>query len=327
MKRIVVVLLILNVCAVKAQTAITGYVSGDESNASYEVHLGQIALEDHIKLSQVKKIASTRIDKNGFFEFKKQLIADKNAIYKVYVNQIEAALKDTLQVGQLFILSKKDSIHFKKSRIPFTSYVNSNLANKEWQKLKKFEQKLRPIDLKKEDSLSTSYIGNIKAFTKDSLEILMVKLIGLKQLDSKELLAKDILKNPAYYSDLLAELRASEIDRSQYLFLENKLAFIKADEIEKKYVLSKWLIALLTIVIVGLGLFVFKLKQRKLNVKVDLSRQEKNVQSLILKGMSNKEIANELYISLNTVKTHITNIYAKLQVSNRQELVRKFQNL
>jgi len=47
---------------------------------------------------------------------------------------------------------------------------------------------------------------------------------------------------------------------------------------------------------------------------------------LILQGKSNKEIANELFISLSTVKTHITNIYNKLKVSSRQELLRKTQN-
>ncbi|HDZ13708.1 MAG TPA: response regulator transcription factor [Pricia sp.] len=39
-----------------------------------------------------------------------------------------------------------------------------------------------------------------------------------------------------------------------------------------------------------------------------------------------KEIANELFISLSTVKTHITNIYGKLKVSGRQELLRRFQD-
>jgi transcriptional antiterminator len=44
------------------------------------------------------------------------------------------------------------------------------------------------------------------------------------------------------------------------------------------------------------------------------------------KKKSNKEIATELFISVSTVKTHITNIYKKLAVVNRTELVTRFTN-
>jgi ATP/maltotriose-dependent transcriptional regulator MalT len=82
----------------------------------------------------------------------------------------------------------------------------------------------------------------------------------------------------------------------------------------------------LGLLVAGLLVFVFHLKRKRGYVQVDLSKQEKNVQGLILEGKSNKEIANELFISLSTVKTHITNIYSKLQVSSRQELLQKTQN-
>ncbi|MGB7394497.1 MAG: LuxR C-terminal-related transcriptional regulator, partial [Pricia sp.] len=43
-------------------------------------------------------------------------------------------------------------------------------------------------------------------------------------------------------------------------------------------------------------------------------------------GKSNKEIAGELFISISTVKTHITNIYGKLKVSSRKELLHRIKN-
>ena len=39
------------------------------------------------------------------------------------------------------------------------------------------------------------------------------------------------------------------------------------------------------------------------------------------------EIGNELYVSLNTVKTHTRNIYAKLRVNSRQQAVRQAREL
>ncbi|TMM56356.1 response regulator transcription factor [Maribacter algarum] len=164
-------------------------------------------------------------------------------------------------------------------------------------------------------------------YTKDSLEILMVKLIGIKQLDNKDLLEKDIAKNSDYYIALLEELKESHIERSEYLFLENKLAFLTTEVAESKYATSKIVILLLGLVVAGLLFFVFRLIRRKNQQAIaDLSKQEKNIQGLIVEGKSNKEIAGELFISLSTVKTHITNIYSKLQVSSRQELLRKVKN-
>ena len=55
-----------------------------------------------------------------------------------------------------------------------------------------------------------------------------------------------------------------------------------------------------------------------------LSRQELKILSLTAQGMSNKEIAAHLHISRKTVKNHLTHIYAKLGVANRQEAVRYF---
>jgi LuxR family maltose regulon positive regulatory protein len=44
-------------------------------------------------------------------------------------------------------------------------------------------------------------------------------------------------------------------------------------------------------------------------------------------GLTNKEIANELVISVYTVKRHATNIYNKLEVGGRRQAIRKAQQL
>ena len=48
-----------------------------------------------------------------------------------------------------------------------------------------------------------------------------------------------------------------------------------------------------------------------------LTLREKEILSLIVKGKNNPEIANELIVSLHTVKAHIESIYRKLKVHNR----------
>ncbi|MFC1960000.1 response regulator transcription factor, partial [Chloroflexota bacterium] len=52
-----------------------------------------------------------------------------------------------------------------------------------------------------------------------------------------------------------------------------------------------------------------------------LSERELEVLTLIAKGLSNREIADRLYLALSTVKKHINNIYSKLDVKNRTQAV------
>ena len=53
--------------------------------------------------------------------------------------------------------------------------------------------------------------------------------------------------------------------------------------------------------------------------KFSLTGREKELLVLLLKGKSNKEISDLLYVSTETVKTHLQNIYRKLGVKNRME--------
>ena len=55
----------------------------------------------------------------------------------------------------------------------------------------------------------------------------------------------------------------------------------------------------------------------------NLSRREIEVFNFITKGLSNIEIASELFLSKNTIKTHIKNIYLKLDVKNRKQAIHK----
>jgi len=52
-----------------------------------------------------------------------------------------------------------------------------------------------------------------------------------------------------------------------------------------------------------------------------LTHREKEILRSIIEGQSNKEISHTLYVSVETVKSHIKSIYHKLQVKNRVEAV------
>lgn len=57
-----------------------------------------------------------------------------------------------------------------------------------------------------------------------------------------------------------------------------------------------------------------------------LTRKEWEVYDFVQQGYTNQQIAGELYISLNTVKRHLQNIYNKMGVTNRSSLCYKINS-
>lgn len=55
-----------------------------------------------------------------------------------------------------------------------------------------------------------------------------------------------------------------------------------------------------------------------------LSDREKEILGYMMQGYTLPQVAQRLYISLNTVKTHGSNIYRKLEVNTRQELLLRY---
>ena len=61
--------------------------------------------------------------------------------------------------------------------------------------------------------------------------------------------------------------------------------------------------------------------------KLELSKRELEILGLLAQGHSNQEIAAKLFVSLSTVKTHIQNLFEKLDVKRRIQAVEKAKRL
>ncbi|WP_026807664.1 response regulator transcription factor [Aliarcobacter lanthieri] len=61
-------------------------------------------------------------------------------------------------------------------------------------------------------------------------------------------------------------------------------------------------------------------------ILIDLTKSEYQIALLLKDGYSNSEISTDLNISINTVKTHIKNIYLKLDVNDRISFINLFTN-
>jgi len=71
---------------------------------------------------------------------------------------------------------------------------------------------------------------------------------------------------------------------------------------------------------------VFRLDENKLK-ELGISKREYEILTLIAEGHSNQEIAEKLFISQNTIKTHSSNLFSKLDASRRTQAVQKAKTL
>ncbi len=100
-------------------------------------------------------------------------------------------------------------------------------------------------------------------------------------------------------------------------------------------------VGIIAVMFTVLGIWVgLRLTQKKLIVvgaeyifneaelqNLGISKREHEVLELIAKGLSNQEIADKLFVSLNTVKTHTSNLFQKLDVSRRTQAIQRAKEL
>ncbi|RYG12860.1 MAG: response regulator transcription factor, partial [Chitinophagaceae bacterium] len=70
----------------------------------------------------------------------------------------------------------------------------------------------------------------------------------------------------------------------------------------------------------------FTINETELN-RLCLSKRELEVLQLMADGLSNLEIAERLFVSLNTIKTHSSNLFSKLEVQRRTQAVEMARKL
>jgi len=70
----------------------------------------------------------------------------------------------------------------------------------------------------------------------------------------------------------------------------------------------------------------FQLDEKMLQ-QTGISKREYEVLELMAKGLSNQEIADKLFVSLNTVKTHSSNLFVKLEARRRTQAIERAKQL
>lgn len=91
-----------------------------------------------------------------------------------------------------------------------------------------------------------------------------------------------------------------------------------------------------TVIGIWVGINLLKKQSGKINnLEIDhskirefkLNNREYEILTYISKGYSNQEIADQLFLALPTIKTHISNLYFKLEVKSRTQAIHKAKYL
>lgn len=185
----------------------------------------------------------------------------------------------------------------------------------------------RSINSKKWGAVLQTYGASIK---EPLIELYIYSLLSDKTNQLRSYYLED-LKTNAYYDQLLNKLLNNYPDSPYIKQYEPELAANKFLINTTTNSSNKWWIWFVFTLLAGsillniLQLYRSKNKNALLPViGKNLTEQEQRVLNLILADKTNKEIATAMFISLSTVKTHINNLYKKLNIRSREEV--KFLN-
>jgi len=347
-KFIFVIALLFSLSA-KAQYAFSGHV--DSERWQDNVYLSLI--EDYRKLSGVfseQIISKHELDSLGYFQFTGNQLDSENRIYRIHVdncndteqnqNHFEGHCNDSKEV--LFIANNSDTIQF-----PFTfdnqmfcRVVSNNEKANVFIRIDsvKEEMKYAYAEFRSEASRKLNnkkWFKTLQSFGKSLneplAELYIYAFLSDRSNNFHDYYLEDLKTNP-YYSDLLSRLKRFYPNSPYTKQYENEITSDEYSIQTDKAISNPWLVYLIVVIliisviinIVLVSKLYAKKNRSKTNLTSSLTKQEQNILNLLLEDKSNKDIAEALFVSLSTVKTHVNNVYRKLNVQTREEVKNLF---
>ncbi len=328
----------------EAQYSFSGFINPEEGQNTVYLSI----VEDYRKMSGVYSeqiIAKTTADAAGFFEFKGNMLDADNRIYRIHVDKCSDNQQDVNHFNGhcndseelLFIANNTDTINlpFSFGNQIFCKVESNNPKANAFLKIDSLKNEMRfaynevrteanrKLNNKKWFSALQAY-G--EALNEPIAELYIYSYLSDRSSDLHSYYVEDLKENN-YYTSLKQRLvdnypnstytrqYINELSADRYM-LDSSLTNNESQR-------NTWLYFILSASILLNGFLVFRnWKQKKSqtkNLKEKLSKQEQVVLKHILENKTNKDIAEALFLSVSTVKSHTNNIYKKLNVQSRDE--------
>ncbi|RDY59242.1 response regulator transcription factor [Flagellimonas nanhaiensis] len=330
------------------QYSFSGEVS--QSNSGNAIYLSLV--EDYRKSSRIyldQIVSKSKVDSLVFFQFEGDNLSQDNRIYRIHLDGCAEDFEAGHFLGQcdhsksvLFIANNNDTVQFPTSfeeqslcTINSTNTKSSLLLEVE---LLKEEMVFDFMDFPSETNKKLNlekWFSTLHDFGKASneplVELYIYDFLSDKHNETYGFYLKDVSTN-TYYQDLLGRLQTTYPNTE---FTTQFEAEISTDRQLASFNGSKtwdwrWILATLLILSLAGNIYFLVTRNAKTKTKTNallqkLTPQEQKIVQQILQDKSNKEIAADLFVSHSTVKTHINNLYKKLEVSSREEIVSIFK--
>ncbi len=321
--------------------------SGNINSTTWKGDVYLSVIEDYRKISGVypeQILAKVIPDSLGYFLFNGNNLSEQNRMYRIHVdtcneddqkiNHFTGHCPNSKEI--LFIANNKDTLSFPFSfdNEMFCKIESNNEKANTFLKIDSLKNDMR-YAFGSYRSEANRKINSKKWFTtlqnygelleEPLAELYIFSFLSNRSNDLYSYYLKDLKEN-SFYDDLLIRIQQQYPESNYTKQYKNELKadkFLIKNDIEKNF--PWWLYILVIILCVSIfGNFYFFRKFKKLKKRNSsnekLTNQEQKILNLILQDKTNKEIATEMFVSLSTVKTHINNLYKKLNVSSREEV-------
>ena len=341
--RCLIAFLILSWCC-EAQYSFSGYTNPNEWQNTVYLSI----VEDYRKMSGVYSeqiIAKTTADETGFFEFKGDMLSAENRIYRIHVDKCTETQQDVNHFNGhcsdseelVFIAKNTDTLKlpFSFGNQVFCKVESNNPRANAFLKIDSLKNDMR-FAYGEVRSEANRKLNNKKWFTtlqdygtalnEPIAELAIYAYLSDRSSDLHSYYVEDLKNNP-YYDGLKERLETAYPNAPYTTQYKNELAadrfMLATAEDDKNSSFDIYLSGVLAISFF-LNLFllyrIWKNKHSKSeDLRCRLSKQEQVVLEHLLQDKSNKDIAESLFLSVSTIKTHTNNIYKKLEVQSRNE--------
>lgn len=285
------------------------------------VYLSYIQSFDHMNtISNDMIIAESKVKSNGCFSFRLDFLPEEEGLYRLHVSKRGSSAASIIIGGNehnhmFLILNRKSNVRVNASmhKSPFRKITISksdiNQSIYEINRIASYKDSTEFGISKMKREFIRKAIDEKLRFIADTSSHSLTSLYALYKSDFES----NYPLNPKFYSDYLKKWGGQN---SNY-FKAFKDQMPKVDKSNNFVFYSIGIVCFL----LGFSTnYLLRGKENKLNKRLQaLSVQERKVFSLIQLGKSNKEISEECNIELSTVKSHVSNIYAKLKIKSRKE--------
>lgn len=263
-------------------------------------------------------LKSVPINDDGTYRFSGNELSEKDGFYRVRFTKKEVGVSIQWRVRNYvnFIFNNQDTILL--DNVSFTSGRPEN------QKLEKYTDRYDTYwakhcgtdNTRQQEMLTTKY----QEYCLAEIEGNDGALANTFLLASSQM---DITAFPDAFDKVVNELKKSSVRPTYHSTLNEVVQLYSYRSLEERLNGWKYLaIAAILLNMIGVALYLKKRKAKSSSSLSALTKKETEVLTLIKAQKTNKEIAAELFVSEATIKTHINNVYRKLQVNSRQEALR-----